>query len=576
MNQDQPGGTTPSLQTDSGASADEPSRATRWCGQRRQQLKDDVIAGLTVAMVAIPQSLAYAQLAGLPAYYGLYAAFIPTIIGALFGSSPQLSTGPTAMSSLLTAASVAPLAPVGTDPFIAYVVLLSLISGLFQVLFGVMRLGVLLNFLSYPVLTGFINAAALIISMSQLPALLGLPAGQSGNLLVDIWNVLGRLSESSPATIVFGIVAIVMLAAFKRWLPRFPGVLVTIVILTTVSAVVGYATHGGSVVGAIPQGIPAPGLPSGDWASVVALLPAGFVLALISFMEAMSSAKVMAIRTRQRWNQNRELVGQGLAKIASAFSQSMPVSGSFSRSALNAGAHTNLSSVVAACAVLVTLLFFTTLLYHVPKSTLAAIIMIAVFGLIDFRAFGRIWRANRSDGIASVVTFLATLAFAPNIQNGIITGALLSLGLLLYGMMRPRVSVTSGGVTQTGETPTDTHIGKIRFDGSLQFVTCSYFEDAMIRMEQDNPELRYIVVLGDGINELDASGIETLRNLEDRFRRNGIVMTFAGLRPQVSDIMEKSGLLTQIGRENLYADEHSAVADIGRRESTATSAAPRT
>jgi SulP family sulfate permease len=553
----------------------------RWLQVRHHTFPDDLMAGLTVTLVAIPQSLAYAQLAGVPAYYGLYAAFIPTIVGALFGSSPQLSTGPTAMSSLLTAASIAPLAALGSEAFIADVVLLALIAGVFQIIFGMVRLGVLLNFLSHPVLIGFINAAALIIGLSQLPTLFGIPSHQSEHFLADTWQVMTQLNATNGVSLAFGISAIAMLAAFKHYAPRRPGVLITMILLTGISAGIGYADMGGSVVGRIPQGFPPFAIPSGTWDTVIMLLPAGFVLALISFMEAMSSAKVIALRTRQRWDQNRELVAQGLAKVASAFSHSMPVSGSFSRSALNAGARTSMSSVIAAVAVLLTLMFFTSLLYHVPKSALAAIIMVAVAGLIDFSAFRNAWRANRDDGIASIATFAATLAFAPYIQNGIITGILLSLGLLLYRMMRPRVAFL--GLHADGELrdarlfglpPLHAQLGAVRFDGSLHFVTGSYFEDALVRLERENPDLRYVLVKCNGINDIDASGIEVLRSLAGRFRKNGIVLTFSELKHQVRNVLDRTGLTEIIGKENIFPRDEEALAELNRRLAEPAPAGP--
>src|ERR1700690_242284 len=406
-------------------------------------LKDDLVAGITVSLVAIPQSLAYAQLAGVPAYYGLYAALIPSIVGAVFGSSRQLSTGPVAMTSLLTAASVAPLAAHGSDLFYAYVILLALLSGLFQIGFGVFRMGVLLNFLSHPVLMGFINAAALIIGLSQLPTFLGIPAKQSEHFLLDIWNVVSHIDTVHEMSLGFGLTAFVLLLAFKKLAPKLPGVLITVALLTWASYALQFAEIGGRVVGEIPKGLPSISLPPLDWKASMALLPASFVIALISFMEAMSSAKVIAIKTRQPWNENKELIGQGLAKVAAAFCHSMPVSGSFSRSALNlvANAKTGWSSIISAIFVLLTLLFFTPMLYHLPKPVLAAIIMVAVMGLINFRIIAKAWHANRDDGFASIITFVATLAFAPNIQNGILTGILLSLALLLHRMMRPRIAI---------------------------------------------------------------------------------------------------------------------------------------
>ncbi|OIR16433.1 putative sulfate transporterc [mine drainage metagenome] len=538
---------------------------------RAGTLKADLVAGITVSLVAIPQSLAYAQLAGVPAYYGLYAALIPTVIGALFGSSNQLSTGPVAMTSLLTAASIAPLAGHGSELFYSYAILLALVSGLFQIAFGLFRVGVLLNFLSNPVLMGFINAAAIIIGLSQLPTLLGIPAAQSEHFLLDISRVLMHIDTAHALSIGFGISAIFMLLGFKRFAPKLPGVLMTVASLTWISYVIDYANLGGRVVGVVPQGLPTLSLPPLDWHATVALLPASFVIALISFMEAMSSCKVIAIKTRQPWDENKELIGQGLAKVAAAFCQSMPVSGSFSRSALNlaSDARTPLSSIISAVFVLLTLLFFTSLLFHLPKPVLAAIIMMAVINLINFQSVRNAWRASRDDGIAAIVTFTATLAFAPNIQNGILTGIILSLSLLLYRMMRPRIAVlglhsdtTLRDAVRHNLPPLHPKLGAIRFDGALRFVNVSYFEDALLKLERENPEMECILVQSSGINEIDASGIEMLRNLLERFQKSGIKLTFSGLKKQVSDVMDRTGLTDKISAENIFATDRMAIDEI--------------
>jgi SulP family sulfate permease len=372
-----------------------------------------------------------------------------------------------------------------------------------------------------------------------------------------------------------------MLTAFKRHAPRFPGVLLTVIVLTIVSAQIDYAGMGGDIVGAVPSGMPSFALPTGNWATVLALLPAGFVLALISFMEATSSAKVIAIKTRQHWDENRELVAQGVAKVVSALSHSIPVSASFSRSVLNTSARTRMAAVIAALGVLLTMLFFTSLLYHVPKPALAAIIMVAVVGLIDLRAIGTAWRANRDDGLACIITFVATLAFAPYIQNGIVTGILLSLGLLLYRMMRPRVAVL--GLHPDGELldaklfnlpPPHPRIGAMRFDGSLHFVTGSYFEDALVQLERNNPGLRYVLVKCGGINDIDASGIEVLRSLGERFRRNGLVLTFSELKRQVRDVLDRTGLTAIIGTENIFPSDKAALAELNRRLAESPPAGP--
>ncbi|MCX7192164.1 MAG: SulP family inorganic anion transporter [Proteobacteria bacterium] len=529
--------------------------------------KFDLIAGITVSLVAIPQSLAYAQLAGVPAYYGLYAALIPTIVGALFGSSRQLSTGPVAMTSLLTAASIAPLAEHGTEWFYSCVILLALLSGLLQILFGMLRVGVLLNFLSHPVLMGFINAAALIIGLSQLPTLLGIPATQSTHFLLDVWQVIAHIDTMHELSFGFGATAIAMLLALKKFAPKLPGVLITVVLLTWASYAMGFADMGGKVIGIIPQGLPTISIPPLDWKATMTLLPASFVIALISFMEAMSSAKVIAIRTRQPWDENKELIGQGLAKVAAAFCHSMPVSGSFSRSALNlaSNAQTSLSSVVSAVSVLVTLLFLTPLLYHLPKPVLAAVIMMAVINLINFPVILKAWRASRDDGIASVTTFVATLAFAPNIQNGIIIGIILSLSLLLYRMMRPRIALL--GIHQDGTLrdaqrhnlpKLHARVGAIRFDGALRFVNVSYFENAILKLERENPEVDHILVKCSGINEIDASGADMLANLITRFKSNDITLCFSGFKKQVQEVMDRTALSSQIGLDNIFSTDQEA------------------
>jgi SulP family sulfate permease len=536
--------------------------------------KFDLIAGITVSLVAIPQSLAYARLAGVPAYYGLYAALIPTIVGALFGSSRQLSTGPVAMTSLLSAASVAPLAAADTQLFFSCVIMLALLSGLFQILMGVFRVGAILNFLSHPVLMGFINAAALIIGLAQLPTLLGIKAPHSSHFLLDILQVIEHINKMHVLSFGFGITAILMIVALKKYAPKLPGVLITVAVLTWVSYAIGFVDIGGKVVGAIPKGLPSFSIPTLDWHTTMSLVPAGFIIALVSFMEAMSSSKVISNNTRIPWDENKELVGQGLAKVAAAFCHSMPVSGSFSRSALNlaSNARTGLSSVISAICVLITLLFLTPLLYHLPKPVLAAIIMVAVVGLINFPIMLRAWRVSRDDGIASVATFAATLAFSPNIQDGILIGIGLSLGLMLYRMMRPRIAKlgmhqdgTLGDAQRHNLPPLHRRLGAFRFDGALRFINVSTFEKAMLEMEQNNPGIDTILVSCGGINDIDASGVDMLSKLIVRFKSNNVCLCFSGFKEHVQDVIEKAGLSDLIGKDNLFVTDHSAARELRSR-----------
>ena len=531
----------------------------------------DLIAGITVSLLAIPQSLAYAQLAGVPAYYGLYAAFIPSIVAVLFGSSGLLSTGPVAMTSLLTAASVGHLTAPGTAQFVSYVTLLALLSGLFQIGLGLARAGVLLNLLSHPVLMGFINAAALIIALSQLPALTGIAVPQTDHFLVDIWHVLSKPEAAHDMSLAFGLLAIALLYGFRRLAPRLPGVLVMVMILTWLSYATGYAEHGGKIVGDIPTGMPSVSVPAMSWRATIALLPAAFVIALISFMEAMSSCKVIALKTRTRWDENQELIGQGLAKVVAAFCHSMPVSGSFSRSALNlaSNARTGFSSLIAAGFVLLTLLYFTPLLYHLPKPALAAMIVLAVANLIDFSSLRHAWQAGRDDGIAAALTFVATLAFAPNIQNGILTGIIFSLGAFIYRRMSPRIvllGIHGNGRLRDAEyhglSVLHDNIAALRFDATLFFANVSFFEDAIMKIERENPKLKYILVVSSGINHIDASAIEMLRRLVRRLRECGITLAFSSAKRQFMEVIERTGLTEEIGEANIFGSDEAALKEL--------------
>jgi SulP family sulfate permease len=540
----------------------------RWPRVGPRVLAGDLVAGLTVSLLAIPQSLAYAQLAGVPAYYGLYAAFIPSVIAVLFGSSGLLSSGPVAMTSLLTAASVSHITPPGSAEFVSYVTLLALLSGLFQVALGLARAGVLLNLLSHPVLMGFINAAALIIALSQLPALTGIAVPQTDHFVLDVVHILMRLDTLHGMSLAFGLLAMALLYAFKRYLPKLPGVLIMIAALTGLSYATRFAEHGGAIVGDIPTGLPSVSIPAMSWKASILLLPPAFVIALISFMEAMSSCKVIAIKTHTRWDENQELVGQGLAKIAAAFCHSMPVSGSFSRSALNlaSGARTGFSSLIAAGFVLLTLLFFTPLMYHLPKPALAAMIVLAVANLIDMSVMRQAWRAQRDDGIAAILAFVATLAFAPNIQNGILTGMIFSLGAFIYRRMVPKI-VTVGlhkdGTLRDSKrynlAPLHGKIAALRFDASLFFANAAFFEDEVLKLEAENPDLWYILVVANGINQMDASGIEMLRRLVTRLKEVGISLAISGAKQQVMEVIERTGLAARIGQENIFGSDALAM-----------------
>ncbi|MFO0254148.1 MAG: SulP family inorganic anion transporter [Betaproteobacteria bacterium] len=675
----------------------------RWFPTDKRTLRADFVAGATVAMVLIPQSMAYAQLAGLPAYYGLYAAFLPVLIAAMWGSSNQLASGPVAMVSLLTGSALSQFAAPGTEQFIALAILLALMVGVIELAMGVFRLGAIVSFLSHPVIVGFTNAAAIIIALSQFNKLFGVHSARSERFLADIWDVVLRLGDTHWPTLGMGLLAMAVIVLLKRYRPAWPGVLAAVALTTLLSWATDYernthaeatqfsdsqvrnviesltalnaragelrreaaekteeidrvtksdgAAHprliilkadleflrlelraveaerrvrfsearrlrftgtsdeagqpafrllgtlqpdtasdgrrwiiskidngrvllsgGGEVVGAIPAGIPAPDLPEFKWDTLLKLLPTALVIALVGFMEAISIAKSMATRTKQRIDPNQELVGQGLANVVGSLFQSFPVSGSFSRSAVNlsAGAVTGLSSVIAGSIVLVTLLLFTPLLYHLPQSALAAIIMLAVANLVNFKAIRHAWQAQRHDGIAAVITFVATLAFAPHLDNGILVGALLAVVLYLYRTMRPRVAVLGrhpDGTLRDARMfrlPTSDKVIIVRFDGSLFFANVPYFEDAILEQAARHPNARYILVVGDAINELDASGEEMIRHLVTRLQENGVTMVFSGLKRQVLSVMESTGLYDRIGAQHFFRTEELALESISR------------
>ncbi|WP_303908787.1 SulP family inorganic anion transporter [Thiohalomonas denitrificans] len=540
----------------------------RWWPITGENLRADLIAGITVALVLIPQSMAYAQLAGLPAYYGLYAAFLPGIIAALWGSSNQLATGPVAVVSLLTASALMPFATLGSEQFVALAILLALLVGLFQLSLGLLRLGVVVNFLSHPVIVGFTNAAALIIGLSQLNKIFGVDKPRSESFANDVLAVLAQIPESHLPTLAMGLAAIGVMLYMKAKVPKFPGVLVAVVATTVVSFLIGFAEMGGSVVGEIPAGLPSVAMPVLDMSVLGTLISSAVVISLVGFMEAISIAKAMAAKTKDHIDPNQELIGQGLGNIFGSFTQSYPTSGSFSRSAvnLNAGARTGLSAVITGLVVMTTLLFLTPLLYHLPSAVLAAVIMMAVFGLVNFRAVVHAWQANKHDGTASVVTFVATLGFAPHLDKGIMVGAVLAILLYLYRTMRPRVAIlgrygdgTLRDLKVHPELPTDPRIIAVRFDGSLYFANVSYFEDAILEAVSCQPSAKFVLVVGDGINQVDASGEEVLHHLVERLKDAGVTLVFSGLKRQVLEVMRHTSLYETIGRDCIYATETMAL-----------------
>ncbi len=545
-----------------------------WFPLSSRVLRADLIAGITVALVLIPQSMAYAQLAGLPPQKGLYAAFLPVLVAALFGSSKHLATGPVAVVSLLTASALMPLAGIGDEQFVALAILMAMMVGIVQLTLGILKLGLIVNFLSHPVILGFTNAAAIIIGLSQIPKVFGVSMGRSETFIKDIWDVFQHLDQTHLPTLVFALSAILGMWLIKRFIPKAPDVLIAVVVATVVSWSIGFENMGGKVVGHIPAGLPDLSTPVLDIDMIFHLLPTAVVIAMVGFMEAISIAKSVASQSKDRVDPDQELIGQGLANIFGSFSQAYPASGSFSRTAVNynAGAKTGMSSVFTALMVLITLLLLTPLLYHLPQAILATVIIMAVGGLIHYKSSLYAWNANKYDGIASLVTFVATLGFAPHLDKGIMAGAGLAMGIYLYRTMRPRIAHlgrfedgTLRDLEVHPDLPTDQRIIVMRFDGELFFANVSYFEDNILHAVSEKPEANYLLVVGDGINQLDASGEVVLHHLVDRLKNSNMTMVFSGLKRQVLEVMRRTQLYENIGRENLFATKDMALASIYKR-----------
>lgn len=524
-------------------------------------LKLDIMAGITVALVLVPQSMAYAQLAGLPPYYGLYASFIPPMIAAVFGSSRQLATGPVAVVSLLTAASLEPLAAAGSEGFLAYAVILAMMIGSFQIFLGVFRLGVLVDFLSHPVVVGFTNAGAIIIGTSQLSKLFGVSVEKQAHHYETVYNILIEAAQNTHMlTLAFSVLSIGLLWGSKKYFPKLPGVLIAVMGCTILSWGMGFEAQGGAIVGAIPAGLPGISIPTFDWDVVKQLISAAIIISLIGFMEAISIAKAMAARTRQRIDANQELVGQGISNITSGLFGGYAVSGSFSRSAVNidAGAVTGLSSVVTGIVVGITLLFLTPLLYHLPQATLASVIIMAVINLIKIEPIKHAWKAEKHDGIVAVVTFVLTLVMAPHLEQGIVIGVVLAMGLFIYRTMRPRIAVLSrfhdGTFRDITVHPELDKCGKIvmfRFDMSLYYANAGYFETKVLEMVADNPDAQYLILDAAGINTIDATGEEVLLHLSERLEKIGVTIIVAHMKKQFMDSLRRTGTLEKMGGDNM-------------------------
>ena len=532
---------------------------------RRRFLKADLFAGLTVAVVALPQSMAYAMIAGLPVQYGLYASIAPTIIGCLWGSSAHLITGPTTAVSLVVLTTLSPLAAPGSAQYIELAFALALVVGLIQTALGLARLGALLNFVSHAVLLGFTAGAALLIAFKQVPAFLGLKLASSGVLVRHLYTVAANLHLTHGITLGLGLLTVAVIVALRKWRPAWPGTLLAMILVGTLVGGLDLDRRGVALVGAIPQRLPPLHLPDvAVWTRIGDLTSGGLAIAILGLVEAVSIAKAIADQTRQRININREFVGQGLANMAAAFCSGYPGSGSFTRSAVNfrSGARTPLSGIVSGLAVALTLLLAAPLASLLPLSALAGVLMVVACDMVRFADIARTVRATRADAAVLLITFTATLLL--NIEFAIYAGVLLSIGMHLAATSHPRVAPVApdrpgGRMAPAGDETGCPQMEIVAVEGSIFFGSAAFLLDAVQRRWRSRPERLDLIMRMHRVNTMDASGVHVLEILLDEIRARGGELYFAGTNHRVFEVLKNSGFLTHIGTSRVRRTTGAAI-----------------
>ena len=549
----------------------------------RGSLRSDLSAGFTVGVMLVPQGMAYALIAGVPPIYGLYTGLVPLLVYALLGTSRQLAVGPVAIVSLLVAAGVGPLAEGDGQRYLELTFLLAAMVGVIQLALGLLRFGFITNLLSHPVLVGFTSAAAIIIGASQLRHLLGVDLPRSSDVPEIIAGLWGSLGDVHGITLAVGLGAMALLVAVQRWRRAFPGALAVVVVSTGVVALLGLHRVGVDVVGDVPGGLPAPVLPPlGDGEALLALLPVALTIALVGFMESIAVAKVYASRYGYDLDPDRELTAMGAANLVGAFFRAFPVAGGFSRTAVNAqaGARTALAGLVSAGVVAVTLLLLTDLFRLLPNAALAAIILVAVAGLFNWREALRLWEVDRRDLAMMAVTFGATLGLG--IEPGILVGVLASLTALVYETSRPNVAVLGRLPGTESFRGLDRHPRAeepegglvFRMDASLSFANARFFRDRVREHVEAAERLRWLIFDFHPVNRIDSTALHELEMVVDELRARGIEPAFAGVKSAVMDRLRAVALDERVGRERFFLEVADAVREAeGAGELSAVSAA---
>ena len=544
--------------------------AAEWIRRyQRADLRYDLIAGATVAVMLVPQAMAYAMLAGLPPVVGLYASVAPVVVYALFGSSRQLAVGPVALVSLMVASGCAELAEPESARYVAIVLLLMLMVGIVQLGMGLFRVGFLVCFLSRAVVSGFMSAAALIIGASQLKHLLGIPLAET-TVFGAVFESVRGVGRWHPLTVALAGISVLTLGWLKRRFPHFPSAMALVATATLAVWWWGLDARGVAVVGEVPRGLPRLSLPVGDAAIAIQLLPVTLAIAFVGFLESVAIAQSIAAREKYQVDPNQELRALGLANLAGAFFSGYPVTGGLSRTAVNysAGAKTPLASLVTGGLVLLVLLFFTPLFYYLPKAVLAAIVLVAVAGLIEYHEGLRLYRLKRADGLCFLFTFGATLVFG--IEPGVLAGVVLSLLLFIWRSAHPHMAelgyLADEGVYRNLQRFPDARTFPqallVRVDASLYFANAKFVEGRLREWLAQRPEVVWVVFDMSGVNDMDATAISTLERLMADYQVRGVRFAFAGTKGPVRDLMARAGWTADAGRGAQYVSLQQAMEEI--------------
>jgi len=530
-------------------------------------LRSDVIAGLTVAVVLIPQAMAYAMLAGLPPVYGLYAAMITPFIGALWGSLRQLATGPIAIMSLLVLTSLTPFAEPGSPEFIELAFLLAFMVGVLYLGIGLFHLGEVMSFISHSSVKGFTSAAALIIIATQVPHFLGLTVSRHEYIFPMLLELLKGLPALHIMTFAVGFVAFAIIYGIKRYRPNFPAGLIALVLCSVAVALFQLQEHGVAIVGKTPRGLPNLHVPLMAFNTISSLIGPAVVIALVSFAETYSVGKTISAKTRQRVNVDQEFVGQGLANLVGSFFQCYPVSGSFSRTAINyaTGAKTGISSVISSLIVVLALLFLTPLLTYIPRAALAALVISAVLLLFHPKEVFVLWKMNRHDGIVAVTVFVLALLTKPD--YALLIGVMISLMFFLWKTMHPRIIRVTKDPELNMFLNADMHnkpscpqILQLRSDNAIYFANADYTVEHMLeRLDEHTTPVKFLLLDFQGVGFMDITGVDELRSLLDEIKERRIELALMGVHLPVRQVMESSGFINDLKPDHLIENRGEAI-----------------